>query len=566
MWPRKIPRDVLANQRLGTECMVYEKLRDELDDSFVVYHSSPWIGVNQQGQEIDGECDFVVAHPDLGLLALEVKGGQINYDPKTKQWTSKDRYGCEHSIKDPVNQASTSKHKLVEKLKRFRTMKSVFIHTRHGVILPHAAKPPRDLGADKPLELFCFASEYTQNLGNWVVKRFGTKSPNQKSGNSFGKRGLKALEMLLAQPFQLQAPLGSYLSEDDREINTLTQEQFEILNNISEISQVAIQGAAGTGKTLLAIEEAYRQASNGARTLFVCFNRGLAASVKSKFGNSLPITVKTFLQLGYHIAKEAGLTELYDFEKMAKDDYFENLPIVMLEAFEKLPNERFDVVIVDEGQDFRDEWWEVLDCIMRPDGPNRVRIFFDNNQKIYSFGAKLPKSISLSPIQLTKNMRNTQKIHKVVRHYYQGLQVESVGPEGTEVEWITVESQQQIQPTVVEILNRLVTNEKIEASDIAILSPKYKDISEYFDEKKIGPFERTNCEKPLENKVVVDSVSRFKGLDSSVLVLIATEYLIEKSELVYVGMTRARTHLIIVGTKDVLKKLKQASFKNADSN
>ena len=241
MWPRKIPRDVLDDQRLGTECKVYEKLRDELDDSFVVYHSSPWIGVNQQGQEIDGECDFVVAHPDLGLLAIEVKGGQINYDPQTKQWTSKDRYGCEHSIKNPVNQASTSKHKLVEKLKRFRSMKSVFIHAKHGVILPHATKPPRDLGADKPLDLFCFASEYTQNLGNWVVKRFGTKSPNQKSGNSFGKRGLKALEMLLAQPFQLQAPLGSYLSEDDQEINTLTQEQFEILNYISDISQVAIQ-------------------------------------------------------------------------------------------------------------------------------------------------------------------------------------------------------------------------------------------------------------------------------------------------------------------------------------
>lgn len=96
--------------------------------------------------------------------------------------------------------------------------------------------------------------------------------------------------------------------------------------------------------------------------------------------------------------------------------------------------------------------------------------------------------------------------------------------------------------------------------------PKLKDVPEYFDEKKIGPFETTDCEHPLENKVVVDSVSRFKGLDSSVLVLIATEFLIEKSELVYVGMTRARTHLIIVGTKDVLKKLKQASFKNADSN
>lgn len=566
MWPRNIPRDVLADPRLGTECKVYEKLRDELDDSFVVFYSSPWIGVNQRGQEIDGECDFVIAHPVLGLLALEVKGGQIDYDPKTKQWTSKDRYGQEHSIKDPVSQALKSKHKLVEKLKQFRSMKSVFIQAKHGVILPHATKPPRDLGADKPRELFCFADEFNQDLGNWVVNRFETKSQNKKSGNNLGKKGLNALEALLAQPFRLQAPLGSYLSEDDQEINTLTQEQFEILNYISDIPRVAIQGAAGTGKTLLAIEEACRQASDGARTLFACFNRGLATSVQSIFANSTSVTVKTFLQLCYYMAKKAGLTEQFDFENMENDYYYEILPILMLEAFDKLPNERYDVIVIDEGQDFREDWWEVLDSILHTDGPNRVRIFFDNNQKIYSFGAKLPESISLSPINLTKNMRNTQKIHKVVRHYYQGLQIESVGPEGNEVEWITVESPQQIQQSVVQILERLVTDDKIEAADIAVLSPTVKDISEYFDNKKIGSFEMTNCENLLENKVVVDSVSRFKGLDSSVLVLIATEFLIGKPELVYVGMTRARTLLIVVGTKNVLNKLKQASFKNTELN
>ena len=87
MWPRSLPSYVVQNMLRSTECAVFRRLEEELDDSFVVYYSRPWLGLREDGEEIDGECDFIVAHATLGLLALEVKGGAVAYDPHTDRWT-----------------------------------------------------------------------------------------------------------------------------------------------------------------------------------------------------------------------------------------------------------------------------------------------------------------------------------------------------------------------------------------------------------------------------------------------------------------------------------------------
>jgi hypothetical protein len=75
MWPRALPAEVLLNTLRSTECEVYRRLQKILEDPFVVFYSRPWLGIKPDGQEIDGECDFVVAHPKLGFVTLEVKGG-----------------------------------------------------------------------------------------------------------------------------------------------------------------------------------------------------------------------------------------------------------------------------------------------------------------------------------------------------------------------------------------------------------------------------------------------------------------------------------------------------------
>ena len=74
--------------------------------------------IHAHGSDFDGECDFVVAHPELGLLALEVKGGAVSYDPKTDRWTSVDRWNIRHNIRDPVSSGTNIKTSNSEKARR----------------------------------------------------------------------------------------------------------------------------------------------------------------------------------------------------------------------------------------------------------------------------------------------------------------------------------------------------------------------------------------------------------------------------------------------------------------
>lgn len=162
MWPRELPDEILSNPLRSSEVRVYMALASSLDDSYVVFYSRPWLGLTWDGREIDGECDFVVAHPNRGMLAIEVKGGGIEYNPEEERWFSVDRYGCRHNIKNPVAQARTSKHELLRKLREDTAWRGRYIRARHGVILPDCLPSSSDLGADMPRGIF--ASQIDLNV------------------------------------------------------------------------------------------------------------------------------------------------------------------------------------------------------------------------------------------------------------------------------------------------------------------------------------------------------------------------------------------------------------------
>ena len=58
--------------------------------------------VTPEGDEREGEADFVVAHPLYGFLVIEVKGGAASRRVDTKEWYSKNRLGITNKIKYPV--------------------------------------------------------------------------------------------------------------------------------------------------------------------------------------------------------------------------------------------------------------------------------------------------------------------------------------------------------------------------------------------------------------------------------------------------------------------------------
>lgn len=549
MWPRKLPVDIESDILRTTECRVYRQLQSTLPDPFVVFYSSPWLGMTYLGEEIDGECDFLIAHPDIGILALEVKGGSVAYNPKDNSWTTRDRWGIVHRIKDPVNQARSSKYQILKKLQRSPDWTPRHIRGRHGVILPDSERPKEDLGMDKPLSLFCFLDDFEKGLRRWIQDRFGEKDELSFREYPLGQDGLKALEDLLAYPFRLHAPIGNILANDDMRIETLTRQQFHILTAIQEIPRAAISGGAGTGKTVLAIEEAIQRADDGKRVLLTCYNRPLAIEMYHQLQPWKEITVATFHELCVRFASDAGIAIPDDIPY--NNVFSEKYPAILIQALKTFPNRRFDAIIVDEGQDFLPLWLSALNTALSPEGI--IRIFYDSNQSVYNNLTALPADIRLLPIKLSLNMRNTRRIHAIVQAYYRGSAIRPIGPEGINIEWIAAESARGIYSEIDRRIHQLISDERIKPADITVLMASIHELTECAPNYCLGGMVCRRADNCRKDSVTLDTIRRFKGLESRVVILAATPRLIGDRELIYVGLSRARAHLIVVGNTSSLR-------------
>jgi hypothetical protein len=549
MWPRKLPVDILSNPLRNTECRVFDKLKSELGPEYTVFYSRPWHGLTRLGEEIDGECDFLVAHPQHGILCIEVKGGRIRYNPETEKWTSVDRYDITHVIKNPVMQASNSKYYLLKKLEKHDKWPSFRIHIIHGVIFPNCEIPKGDLGADGPREIFCDRNQFENNFKMWIKQRLLSGiNDNIKPPGAYV---MQALEDILAKPFHLQRPLAYDIDDNEKELLTLTSNQFIILNAIQNIPRVAISGGAGTGKTVLATEEAIRCAKNGLSTLFVCFNSPLCRKVRLDMCSWPEIQVKTFHSICGYLARQSG-------QKLVRtgneDFYDEILPEALMRGAELLPHIRYDAIIVDEGQDFRELWWPALDSLLK-NAESRLRIFWDSNQAVYG-SPSLPENTQSIDIPLEKNLRNSRQIFPKISSLYKGPVMLPGGPDGPPVEWLEVsENASSHTDTAVGIIRRLLNSEKVNKNHIFILSDNF--IASITEKLSMIIKNINFCQYDTKNfdSIVVDTIKRVKGLESHIVIVICTDSLIKDKKMQYIAFSRATTHLIIIGYKKQLLEI-----------
>ena len=87
--------------------------------------------------------------------------------------------------------------------------------------------------------------------------------------------------------FRLIPALGRQLEADEEKLIRLTEEQSRLLEYLEDHDRCLIEGVAGSGKTLLAVQQIERFAKEGKRTLFVCFNKALCHWVRDHIDQSL---------------------------------------------------------------------------------------------------------------------------------------------------------------------------------------------------------------------------------------------------------------------------------------
>lgn len=547
MHPQKLPETILSDPKREAEIQVFRTLETDnsLNKKWHVFYSLDWIGA-YKGLTRDGEADFVIAHPDIGFLVIEVKGGGVTIKPGLN-WTSVDRNNETHVIDNGMLQAMKSKKVLLEGLLQGWGKGAPFIRGRHAVILPHSSEPDEDIGdlaKGMPRELFVFKGQM-KKLGLRVRELLNWNAPGADDPIGMGgEKGLSLLRQLYGKEIELVSRLRDELDDVEQQILQLSKNQTRVLNYVRNHKRCVIQGPAGTGKTVIAKEKALKEVKRGTQVLFLCFNRKLRDVIEADLREELSVKERSLINVFTFHGYCRRISKRTKIEGETEKQYFnEILPNALFEEFLKtdaLSTKRklvFDSVIIDEGQDFTDDWLQILYELANLNSAT-ISIFQDNNQCIYRDNSA-HDILGTEPILLPENFRNSREIFDVVEPFVDDEDFVSLGPHGPSVR--KVETDLLATHIVVEReIYRLIETEGIAPSNIVILSGSSTD----------------NCSSVPEGLPVDHfSIWEFKGLDSPVVLLCDLDNAAKNTELAYVGVSRARSLLLLVDTPENLANL-----------
>jgi len=539
-----LPTDSAAERRL------YEGFLEQLDDEYVVYHSVDWVLAGPRGPD-EGEADFVVTHPELGLLVLEVKGGRLAYDPAMRTWSQTGRSGTHALDEDPFHQANDAMRSLERVLRAQPSWEDWKPSYGYGLAFPdgvyeRAAHPgaPPEIVIDRD-DLAALSRRVPEIMRTW-----------RRPGRRFGSRGMDAVATALGFLVEIRTPLKLRFDEEDKKIVELTSDQAWVLAFVTHRRRAAVTGPAGCGKTLLAIALAKRLATAGHRTLLTCFNRRLGEHLRASVSDVEGIDVGHFHELCVRMAKEAGISLPTDGTTGPESPYFEHrLPEALAEAAQRL-GPRYDAVVVDEAQDFREWWWPALLSLHSDPDEGLLYVFADDNQNLYGGTLPIAEKDRVGPIP--HNLRNTKEIGEFVSVFYAGdAEPTARGPDGEPVQILGYEDDGALVRLLAIVLRSLVEDERVPLEDIVVLTPSGDDKSRLRTRGSVDGFRLSPSVEP--GSVLATSVHAFKGLERPVVILaeLGDKHVEDLRQYLYVGGSRARNHLIVLATEPVARELRR---------
>jgi len=543
---RIYPRTVDSDTASFAERKLHEAFARQLPDDYFVFHSARWQAYDKTYGVQEAEADFILVSPSHGVLLLEVKGGNIAIDGESQQW-----YSNGNIIKNPINQAQANKYKLIRFFERLPEWRGITPQIAYAVAFPDVVvRGP--LGASIAPELLLDQSDMVQ-LTKWVASAFACAFGTNPTP-LLGSERLKLLVDLFSPSRRLYTRIGGEIVAEAREQDELTQQQFRLLSFLGNRQRVAIQGCAGSGKTMIAIEQARRLAAQGCRVLFVCFNRALPARLKSHPSLGTGVDVYHFHGLCEVMAERAGIAVPPAPDGENSDYFNRTLPDLLIDATAKL-GAQYDAIIVDEGQDMRDEWWASLEFLLREES-GFFFVFHDPSQNLYARSITLPDGMENFP--LFENCRNTRKIHTTVAAYYAGEdKIEPRGPEGRDPEVILYRDERDLHKRLAGVLHRLTFEENVRPEDIVILTQRRYERTAFRDRATIGNWKLTQQWPPAANEIFITTIYQFKGLESPVVILaeISESKHQNLDTLLYVGCSRAKNHLVLLAQEEMQGKL-----------
>ena len=541
------------------EVKLYKLLRENLQSPYVVFFQAAWILSFETDDARDGEIDFLICHPEKGYLALEVKGGGISLDPKAGKWSSTDRNGVSHDIKDPIKQAMRAKYAISKKFseRKIASKSSEKMTRAHAVYFPDIASASSIESSDRPREIIGTAANNAR-LKDWIENVFDFWASGSPEGP--GQIGMALFEEIFARPFDVKALTSWRISQNEERILHLTSEQVKLLLFISSHRRVTVHGGAGTGKTVLAVEKSKMLASEGRKVLLTCYNRPLADFLSACVSDEKNISVLTIHQLAVRFVESAKSSTGRDLLAEMKhrfpgtDLWDVQMPLAMWEAADFVST-RFDAIVCDEAQDFPEDFWMPLQHILTDFEYSPFYVFRDDNQNIFRRNTSNP--FPDAPFQLTENCRNSAEIHNFAYSTYIGPRVEAGVESGIAVGSLIASNFKDQAELIVAQIRKLLNDPGISADQIAVLISSQLNVESMKAElASLQITKNSNWTANLRhgsNEILIETVKRFKGLEKSIVLLWVDDVGANKAikEEIYVGGSRARSQLITISSKQI---------------
>jgi hypothetical protein len=513
---RMIPKKLSSTTKSYAEKTLFQLFEKKLSDDYIVFHGAWWQHIKYIVQ--DREADFIIIHPERGIIILEAKGGQIIYDHLNMAWyQNKDKMKI-----SPFKQAKEIKFKFLDFLSKHNEFKNKDFCIGQCVAFPDIDGVVNNLPSEAPQEILLLRPQLG-NISGWISSVFDY----YKAEGHFTKLGQQRTDLiinLISPSTEFKKYIASDIVENNQQIIQLTQQQFDILNNLCLHSECIVLGCAGSGKTQLAIEKARKLCQHLVKTLVICKSNNLSLYIAASLQDEI--------KMGYCVV--SSFEEIHPRKSQLTFD--------------------FTAIILDEGQDFESEETNYLKQLIPDDGI--FYIFQDSNQNISKNANKL--ALKVHPTVLDKNCRNTHKIFKYAEPFVScSHPIKSSLMEGRDVVYRIYEDTDDIFIWLEEDITALVNNHNVLPNQIVILTDMYPSsksiLSQYshIDRFDLKPYS-FNQDK---NTIQWSNIEMYKGLESDVIMLF-----FEKQKKVvlsnwdmanrYVGATRAKSFLVVYEPPD----------------
>lgn len=524
------------------EALIYRKLRQETPDDWLAVHS---VGLTSHADKPWAEIDFVVIGP-FGVLCLEVKGGRIKVAEGS--WTTNERPLRE----SPFSQAGGGAAALHHDLDWAQALRRAVVG--YGVLFPDVtftAMGPgieaeivyddRDL--DKPI------SAYLKRIADrWL--RFHGRTGDRFRPLSRSERTV--LLSFIAPSFELIPGLRARIAAAEAELISLTRDQARILRGFRHEDRAFIRGGAGTGKTLLAVEEAARHAAAGHRVLMCCRSLNLAHFIGEHVEESL-IEVRPYEELLWDLVDAAGRrVEIPDAEDADVLDVF--LPELAAEAAIDLGRAgAYDVLVLDEAQDLlMSGALDVLDVLLNGGLEAGVwRVFLDHRQNVFEAVDLVQldriREAAGTRYELVENCRNTPQIAETTAMLSAVDPDEMLAGDGPDVETRFVLDRREEVSAAASVVSSWLRR-GVQPDDVVVVGLDEPTTERMLSEWPSHAQTLVPFPAPQPGAVRALDAQSFKGLEASAVVVVGLREIQSTETLrrIYVGCSRARVLLAVI--------------------